>query len=497
MTTQKFHGNEQGRERTKGHRHRRHHKVHVHNPCPHAPRQLDSATELNGVFNRHHGHKRHNHWKADLHWVEVNVDSDGFPLNVNGYDVELEISGNGTDWFTSSRHKVPAKDDGDPNDKVHITIHHIHGRLAYRYHVRATSKSCKAEWSDYFVIGTPEDAPPAPNDVRILRASHGIRLKWHSRPDDHDDELFDERVAHSIAELWTNEDFGPVKAFTATASDDKFTVTSHGFNDGDPVMVSQDNVDESNLIANIFSALPLGVKPWKLYLVDSKTTHTFKLVDADDLSPINLSLDGTGLVHWGLVRKSRHNHHHHHFFRLDVPDFSEDTRFYGRVKNVSDHRSSSAWIPATAPGSNDDPDATPTGRRPAWHRHVFTFTFIGDVSEGVYPIPDRSDDDYEIRRVTVAFNHKAGGGAPTRFDVKINGSTFVFDGDNAKMPKVDDGEHDGHSNNVVNGTLERGDFIRAVVDSIEGDPPGNGTMHVICDRIQDGSTSDSGGGGGD
>lgn len=149
------------------------------------------------------------------------------------------------------------------------------------------------------------------------------------------------------------------------------------------------------------------------------------------VQPVNITTDGSGDVLWGLVRVQRHVRLHHADFRIDPEDFDEDTRFYGEVASESDHRSKSAFIPATAPLANDDPDATPTGRRPAWHRHVLTFTILGPVEAKTYRVPHRSDDDYLVRRVAAAAG-KTGAGGATKFDVKVNGATFVFDSDTDK-----------------------------------------------------------------
>lgn len=470
--------------------HRRKYNRHKKNPCPHRPRQLDSATELFGVFEKHPGRKRHNHWTARLRWKEVNTDSDGFPLIVKSYTVEVELSANNTDWFLASRHRVSAKDDFDANDKDHLIVHHIHGRLAYRYRVRALSKDCKADWSDYFVLGTPDDGPPAPFDVKILRAPHGIRLRWHAEPDPGDDEMFTQDIAFFVAELWNNPDFGPVKAFTAAASDDKFTITAHGFANGDVVQLHG--------TASVPGTLPGGVHPWRAYVVDSVTANTFKLTHEEGGSPINLTSNGNGDVLWGLVRKTRHLHRHQHKFRIDPQDFDEDVKFYGRVLSVSDHRSKSAWIPATAPVPNDDPGATPTGRRPLWHRHGgLTFTIPGAVQQKTYHSPHRLEDDYIVRRVTAAA-HRAGAGGPTRFDIKINGGSYIFDNLSGSQLSLAAGDFDATKKNPVNAVLSRGDHLRVVAAAVPTTAPRDVTIHIVADRLAPSElvAADSGGGGG-
>jgi hypothetical protein len=470
-------------------RHRKKYRRHKHNPCPHGPRQLDSATELVGTFFKHPGRKRHNHWNAKFRWTEVDVDSDGFPLIILRYRVEIDYSADGIDWFLASRHTVSAKDDFDANHADHLIVHHIHGRLAYRFRVRAESKDCKADWSGYYLLGTPDDTPPAPHDVEIHRASHGIRLRWHADTDVEDDEIFNQDIAYFVAELWANPDFGPSLDFTATATGDLFTTTTHGMSDGDTVML-QGTVGGPTL--------PGGVRPWRMYHVDVQSSTTFKLVFAESGTPVNLTSNGDGVVHIGLVRKARHVHKHYHRFRIDPDDYDEDVKFYGRVRSHSDHRSKSAWIPATAPDGNDDPDATPTGRRPLWHRHGgMTFTIPGRVQQKLYTVPHRMEDDYIIRRVTAAANIPGSGG-PTRFDIKVNGSTHVFDLITGNEVHLSAGDRDGSSKQVVNPLLSRGDHIRVHCTDVAPTPPRDVTVHVVADRLapRELAAVDSGGGGG-
>jgi hypothetical protein len=470
-------------------RHRKKYRRHKHNPCPHGPRQLDSATELQGSFFKHPGRKRHNHWNAKFRWTEVNVDSDGFPLIILRYRVEIDYSADGIDWFLASRHTVSAKDDFDANHADHLIVHHIHGRLAYRFRVRAESKDCKADWSGYYLLGTPDDTPPAPHDVEIHRASHGIRLRWHADVDVEDDEIFNQDIAYFVAELWNNPDFGPSLDFTALASNDTFTTSAHGMSDGDTVML-QGTVGGPTL--------PNGVRPWKMYHVDVLSSTTFKLVTAESATPINITTNGDGVVHIGLVRKARHSHRHHHRFRIDPDDYDEDVKFYGRVRSHSDHRSKSAWIPATAPDGNDDPDATPTGRRPLWHRHGgMTFTIPGRVQQKLYRVPHRMEDDYLVRRVT-AVADIAGSGGPTRFDIKVNAGTHVFDLINGNEVTLAAGDRDASSKQVVNPLLSRGDHIRVHCTDVGSSAPRDVTVHIVADRLapRELAAVDSGGGGG-
>jgi hypothetical protein len=470
-------------------RHRKRYRRHKHNPCPHAPRQLNSATELVGTFFKHPGRKRHNHWNAKFRWTEVNVDSDGFPLIVLRYRVEIDYSADGIDWFLASRHTVSAKDDFDANHADHLIIHHIHGRLAYRFRVRAESRDCKADWSGYYVLGTPDDTPPAPHDVRILRASHGIRVRWHAPVDVEDDEIFDQDIAYFVAQMWTNPDFGPSLSFTALASNDTFTTSAHGMSDGDTVMLSGTTGGPT---------LPGGTRPWKVYHVDVLSSTTFKLVTEESGLPINLTTNGDGLVHVGLARTARHVHRHHHRFRVDPDQYDEDVKFYVRVRSHSDHRAKSAWIPATAPEPNDDPDATPTGRRPLWHRHGgLTFTIPNAVQEKIYRVPHRMEDDYIIRRVTAAAD-RVGTGGSTHFDIKINGGPYVFALTGADQVKLNANDHDGTSKAISNNLLSRGDHIRVRCTQVAPVPPRDVTIHIVADRLapRELAAVDSGGGGG-
>lgn len=473
-------------ERRQMRRHRQQYRRHKNNPCPHAPRTLD-VSELDGELVPHPGGKRHNRWTAVLKWAEVNVDTDGFPLLIKGYYVRVEYSeDDGATWLFHQRLTVPVKDEEvDDNDTAHVVIHSLHAKHRYRFRVKAVSERCVADPSDFFDLGTPDDTPPDPRDVKIIRASHAIRLNWHAPKHPGDDENFTQQIAFFICELWTNADFGPVIDFTATAVDNYIISSGHGFQNGDPIMLSNTPGTDD---------LPDGVNPWKLYFVVDRATNQFRVSKTVGGSVVDLTSNGSGQAHWGLVRKALHEHRHHHNFEIDVDDFDEDTRFYGRVRSVSDQRYKSAWIPATADeDGNDDPEAVPDGRRPAWHRHVFEATILGDVLEGIYLTPTRVDDDYRIRRVSASFHH---GGDGAYFDVKINGGPYVFDRDTAFMLELGAGEHDASTKEMVNKDLERGDHLRVYAELLGSDPPANGTIHVIADRIRgDGPTTDSGGGG--
>jgi len=494
VTRPPHHSGESGQDRHHTKRHHAAHRLHVQNPCPHSPRQLDEATEIFTDYVEHEGRQRHNRWQLNVRWVEVSEDTDGFPLFIGDYVLEVQYSADSITWFDHSRHVVAAKDDGDDNLKVHFKIKRVHGRLAYRVRVRARGDLCKGEWSEYHDAGTAVDDPFAPSDVEIFRASHGIKLHWENPVDDVDDEIFDREIAYSVAELWvTNTRATPV-AFNGTASDDKINITSHGFLNGDVLQISRNSA---------LDPLPGGkLKSWHPYYVVNKTANAFQLAFEAGGTPIAITSNGDGLVHHGLARKARHLHKHGHLFKIHTDDFDEDQRFYGWVRNVSDHGSKSAYIPATAPEPNDDPLATPTGRRPAWHRHVFTFTIPGDVeldgdhsTGGLYLTPTRVDDDYRIRRVAASFHHPGNG--DTQFDIKIDASDYVFENDTGDMTTLGSGDHDATSKAVHNSLLERGDHLRVFVDSVSADPPAHGTIHVVCDRIADGSTTDSGGGGGE
>jgi hypothetical protein len=304
-----------------------------------------------------------------------------------------------------------------------------------------------------------------------------------------DDEIFNQDIAYFVAELWNNPDFGPSLDFTALASNDTFTTSAHGMADGDTVMLQGTLGGQT---------LPGGVRPWRMYHVDVLSSTTFKLVFAESGTPVNLTSNGDGVVHIGLVRKARHSHRHHHRFRIDPDDYDEDVKFYGRVRSHSDHRSKSAWIPATAPDGNDDPDATPTGRRPLWHRHGgMTFTIPGRVQQKLYTVPHRMEDDYLVRRVTAAANIPGSGG-PTRFDIKVNGSTHVFDLITGNEVHLSAGDRDGSSKQVVNPLLSRGDHIRVHCTDVASVPPRDVTVHVVADRLapRELAAVDSGGGGG-
>ncbi len=434
-----------------------------------------------GEFFRHPGRQRHNHWFAAIRWREINVDSDGFPLIVKSYAVEVEYSADGFDWFLHQRLMVPAKDDADDNLKVHRIIKAIHGKLAYRYRARALGQDCKADWSDYFVLGVPNDVPSAPYAVEILRAPHGIVIDWDADKDPEDDAIFNETIASFICELHTREDFGgDVLDFTADGSTNVFTSTAHPYVDTDQVMIR--NVDGPPNI-------PDGVDVDTAYFVRDKTTNTFKLSLTSGGSAIDLGSDGDGVVTFAsLVKRAIHIHHTKRKFNLDVIDYDEDTLFYGRALSVSDHRSKSAWIPATQAG-NADPEATPTGKKAKWQREKPTFTIpVGMAITGstAYGPPDRADDDHRIRRVTGAA-HTPGSGGATKFDIQVKaagGSVWesMFNDDEADMLTFSAGDDDASTNAMTIKTFDRGDKYRPYCSSVDGAAPNGVTIQIVCDR---------------
>jgi len=174
-------------------------------PCGRPP---STPANLWGEFFVRPGGARHHRWRARIRWNEVNTDTSGFTITIRQYKVEFEYSANDVDWFLDQRYTIPGKDDEDDNAKVHKIIKGINGRLAYRYRVRAiASDGCKSPWSDYYDLGDPTDGPPAPTNVKIKRAPHGIRLDWDEPTDVDDDDVLDERVSHYIAELYEDADF--------------------------------------------------------------------------------------------------------------------------------------------------------------------------------------------------------------------------------------------------------------------------------------------------
>lgn len=482
--TQAKHPTADGRiDRRKNRHHRAKANRHKKNPCPHAPATID-LSDMEGTFYFHPRRRRHNRWTLKVRWPETQTDTDGFPLFIVGYAIQVEqrAQGSSDTWVMDSRHQVPAKNIDDDGSLDHFTVDGIHAKSEYRYKVRAFSRNCRGDWSDYLEVGTPDDTPIAPQDVEIQRASHGIRLTWEGDFDSNDDEIIDQTIAHYVAELWT-ADTRVDMAFTATNAGDEFTSSGHGMQNGDVVMLSRNTDNDS---------LPGNFKSWKPFYIVNRTTNTFQLSVEAGGSVRPVTSDGEGRVHHNLARKQRHIHKQAHRFRIDVGDFPEDTRFYGWVRAVTDHRLKSAYIPATAAG-NDDPDATPDGRRPMWHRHKLDATIRGTVTAQTYPVPIRVDDDYRIRRVYAAFDQVTAGGA-TLFDIEINGSTFVFDGNTGDMVTIASGERRGASTAMTNMDLDRGDHIRVQAYSVTGTGPTNGTVTIVADRRKDGADVDTGGG---
>lgn len=535
MTKPAHKRHETNEERRRTRRHIRNYRRHKNNPCPHRPRTLELG-EIHGKY-IHHPHKRHHRWKLHLWWQEVNVDSDGFPIIVRSYKVKVEYTANGVDWFMHARHTIPAKFDFDKNELVHASIPHINPRLAYRFIVEAVGRDCVAEPSEWRNLGSALDVPPAPHDVRILRASHGIRIRWRAPRhlpryyardrvntegtliqgvyaqdgdtpysyDDFvkefgpaDDHFFHKAISHFEVELWVNKFFGPREDFTADASTNKFTSDDHGLNNGDVIGfrnhhdINDDTADDD---------FPDGIRHYKMYIVANATTNTFKVVRDEDSDPVDIETDGSGTILVGFARHAAHVHHHMHRFRIDADEFDEDLHFYGRVRSVAEHHGRSAWIPATA-GGNDDPEAEPTGRRPAWHRRTFTFDPLGPLVEGAISARTlRLDDDYIVRRVTGSTGEGSmtAQGGSTNIDILVKrhtgGSyTSMFDADVSKMLQFNPNDDDASTNDMAIKLLERGDKLRTRIAKITGDPPDYraASWSVIADRRKGDSEAGSG-----
>ena len=183
-------------------------RVKITSPCGRPPK---TPGGLVGAFFVQPGGQRHNRWRLSTKWNEITKDTSGFKITLRHYKLEVEYSANGTDWFLHDRFTIPAKDDDDDNAKVHKVVKAIHGRLAYRWRVRAQASGkngCKSAWSSYLSMGSPVDGPPAPSNVKIKRAPSGILLDWKEPVDVDDDDILDERVSHYVAALYSEVGMG-------------------------------------------------------------------------------------------------------------------------------------------------------------------------------------------------------------------------------------------------------------------------------------------------
>jgi hypothetical protein len=431
-------------------------------PCETLPA---AVTGFTGSWDRAEGGRR-NRIRLVLEWDEVTTDQAGRPANIRDYKLVIQYSADGTNWYLASRHLIPAADDEDPNNKVRFSRKGFHRKLQYRARVAPRSRrGCVGPWTAWLNLGSPgAEDPPAPSNVTIKRAPHGIVLDWDAPTDASDSDLFDEKVRHFVAEL--RQFTAQVKTFTASAATDTFTSTSHGFADGDRVH-----------LLNTGSGLPGGVSAAVAYVVRDATANTFKLANYAGGPAINLTSDGDGSVQggWSLAAKARHLHKTRHKFDVDGTD--EDDLYYGQVLSVGADDDKSAWIPATAAG-NSDPLAPHEGKRPKAIRHVWEFTINGPAQVQVYKPRARVDDDYKIRRVTVACDTPPSTGA-ARFDILVNG-TSIFASDSDK-PSVGAGNNDGSTKAIASPNLSRGDHIKVECEVANG--IADVTLQVIGDRV--------------
>jgi hypothetical protein len=183
----------------------------AHRECKRPP---TAPTGLVGEFDRAEGGRGGHRIRARLRWNEVTTDLSGFPVRLSRYDVEVEYSANGVDWFQRSRHRVSAKDDTDPGTKAHLILRGLRGRLSYRWRVRAVARDgCRSGWSDWLHMGQPTpETPPAPANVRIVAKDRHdrVRVEWDEVADDQDQLRRRDDQSWFVVEIATQPTFGTI-----------------------------------------------------------------------------------------------------------------------------------------------------------------------------------------------------------------------------------------------------------------------------------------------
>lgn len=179
-------------------------------PCGNPPAK---PMNLFGEFDRAEGGKGNAALRAKLRWGEVTTDTAGHSSRVEIYKAEIEYSADHINWFLMDRLTIPAKEDTDPNDKVHRVIKGLHRQLWYRFRVRAIDvDQCKSQWSDWHEMGNPgPDEPPAPSNVRVFDRSVDrivVAFKLADDPDDADEIHPD--IHHCGAEISLSSDFSTI-----------------------------------------------------------------------------------------------------------------------------------------------------------------------------------------------------------------------------------------------------------------------------------------------
>lgn len=179
-------------------------------PCGNPPA---TPTNLFGEFDRAEGGRGNAALRAKLRWDEVIKDTAGHSSRVDVYKLEVEYSADQVNWFLKNRYSIPAKDDTDPNEKVHKVIKGLHRKLWYRFRVLAVDvDGCKSAWSSDYVIGNPgPDEPPAPSNVRIFdRSVDRIVMPFALADDPDDSEEIHPDIDHCGAEISLSPNFSSI-----------------------------------------------------------------------------------------------------------------------------------------------------------------------------------------------------------------------------------------------------------------------------------------------
>jgi len=174
-------------------------------PCGRPP---VAPTGLTGTYDVNE-HGPHNRLRLNMKWDEVATDTSLSPIRIRNYKVEMEYTANGTDWFLHDRITVSAKDDDDDNAKAHKIARSLHGRLAYRFKVRAMGlDGCKSEWSEWLEIAAYADTPPAPFNVHVFpKGKDRVNVEWDADTESLDTDLFDDRIHHFLVEISKSASF--------------------------------------------------------------------------------------------------------------------------------------------------------------------------------------------------------------------------------------------------------------------------------------------------
>lgn len=402
--------------------------------------------------------------------------------DVEGYDVELDNSEDGTTWHGWPYRKLYATSkDADSTDGTDTpatrTVHFIGIRrwTWYRCRVRTVDRfGRKGNWSAWSTGALPFDnnKPPRPLQVQLHAAHDRIVVRWDA-------------PTQNIPTRGTVT--GASAGTTLTGTGTRFTDEVEA---GALILVG----GETRLVKKVTSNTALTVTAfWG-------STHTavplYVIEDHHDIAYYTVQLGTQAAVDatttpddWTSVYDVHKGPATHHEFR--IPDADEDVFFGARVRSVDAGLNVSRWIPARK-YPNDDPDADGEYDKLLRDRTIVDFSGSSPATVGFMSHMWRADRDYRIKRITATVgSHDPAthpvDGTPSGSSIKINvrrwesdfsSSVSVLSGSGDDLLDIDINSHrdsaTGVDTDFAYPNIDNGQFYQPKVLQVGSGRPGGG-----------------------